>query len=177
MTNWPHAPPHKFVPESTYFVTGATYQKVHYFNNEDRLKLLHDTLLNLAQKYKWNMQAWAVFVNHYHFIAFASKDAEPIDVFLKDVHFSTAKEINIADNAPERKVWYQFRDTRLTFIKSYCARLNYVIQNPVKHKLVPEAKMYPWCSAAHFEKTSPKSFVKTIESFKTDKLGIYDDYL
>jgi putative transposase len=34
---------------------------------------------------------------------------------------------------------YEFWDTRLTFEKSWFARLNYVHQNPVKHGLVPVA--------------------------------------
>jgi hypothetical protein len=39
-------------------------------------------------------------------------------------------------------VWYNFRDTRLTYEKSYLARLNYVYQNAVKHGLVPVANQY-----------------------------------
>jgi putative transposase len=35
---------------------------------------------------------------------------------------------------------------------------------------------YPWCSAAWFEKNSTPAFRKTIESFKTDDLNVFDDY-
>ena len=50
-------------------VTGATNDKVLYFNTPDRLQFLHDALLKLAKQYSWELQAWAVFANHYHFIA------------------------------------------------------------------------------------------------------------
>jgi len=41
--------------------------------------------------------------------------------------------------------------------------------------LVLVANQYPWCSAAWFERTASPATVKTIYSFKTDKLKI-DDY-
>jgi putative transposase len=46
----------------------------------------------------------------------------------------------------------------------------------VKHKLVPVANQYPWCSAAWFERTATPAQVKTIYGFKTDKVQIYDEY-
>jgi putative transposase len=46
----------------------------------------------------------------------------------------------------------------------------------VKHGLVNVANQYPWCSAAWFERTAAPAAVKTIYSFKTDKLKIHDDY-
>jgi len=69
-----------------------------------------------------------------------------------------------------------FWDTRLTFEKSYLARLNYVHQNPVKHGLVAVANQYPWCSAGWFERVARPAQVKTIYAFKTDKLNVYDEY-
>jgi len=38
------------------------------------------------------------------------------------------------------------------------------------------ANLYPWCSAAWFERTATSAQVKTIYSFKTDKLRVSDDY-
>jgi len=51
-----------------------------------------------------------------------------------------------------------------------------VHRNPVKHGLVKVANQYPWCSAAWFERTASPAQVKTIYSFKTDKVNVYDDY-
>jgi putative transposase len=65
---------------------------------------------------------------------------------------------------------------RLTFEKSYLARLNYTHQNPVRHGLVLVANQYPWSSAGWLERTATPAQVKTIYSFKTDQLEIYDAY-
>ncbi|MGB8475864.1 MAG: hypothetical protein WCE61_17420, partial [Candidatus Acidiferrum sp.] len=69
-----------------------------------------------------------------------------------------------------------YRETRLTYEKSYLARLNYVHQNPVKHGLVPVASLYPWCSAPWFERTARPAQIRTIHRFKTDRLNVADDF-
>jgi len=95
---------------------------------------------------------------------------------LGELHEKLANWVNKLDGALGRKVWFNFRETRLTYERSYLARLNYTHRNAVKHKLVPVANQYPWCSAAWFERTAPPAQIKTIYSFKTDKLQIQDEY-
>jgi putative transposase len=73
-------------------------------------------------------------------------------------------------------VWHNFRETLLTYQKSYLARLNYVHHNAVKHGLVRVANQYPCCSAAWFERTATPAQVRTIYRFKTDRLQVFDDY-
>lgn len=92
------------------------------------------------------------------------------------LHEKTAKWINKLDKTLERQVWFNFRETRLTYEKSYLARLNYTHQNAVKHKLVAVANQYPWCSARWFERTATPAQVKTIYGFKIDKLQEADDF-
>lgn len=95
---------------------------------------------------------------------------------LGKLHEKTATWVNRLDSAQGRQVWFNFRETKLTFEKSYLARLNYVHQNPVKHGLVSRAHQYPWCSASWFERTARPAQVKAIYGFKIDRLNIYDDY-
>jgi putative transposase len=137
---------------------------------------LRATCFTLAKQYQWRLEAWAVFVNHYHLIARGDPDASRLDAFLKHLHSNTARDLNRIDDLIGRQVWYNFWDNKLTFERSYLARLNYVHQNPVKHGLVNVANQYPWCSAAWFERTASPAAVKTIYSFKTEKLKINDDY-
>ena len=59
---------------------------------------------------------------------------------------------------------------------THLARLNYTHRNAVKHRLVPVANQYPWCSAAWFERTAAPAQVKTIYSFNTEKLNVFDEY-
>jgi putative transposase len=95
---------------------------------------------------------------------------------LKHLHSNTARDLNRIDDSAGRQVWYNFWDTKLTFVRSYLARLSYVHQNPLRHGLVKVGNQYSWCSAARFERTASPAAVKTIHSFKTDKLKIDDDH-
>ena len=102
-------------------------------------------------------------------------DAAPVRLVRK-LHANTARTLNRMENAEGRQVWYQYRDTRITFDKSYFARLRYVQQNPVKHGLAKNAENYKWCSAAWFKRTAPLALLQTVENFPIDKLRIEDDF-
>jgi putative transposase len=143
------------------------------------LSVLHRGLLTVTQDFGWQLEAWAVFSNHYHFVGhspFDAADARSLSLMLGLLHEKTAKWINRVDASAGRQVWHNFRETRLTFHKSYLARLNYVHKNPVKHGLVAVANQYPWCSAGWFERVARPAQVKTIYSLKIDRLKIFDEY-
>ncbi|HOX59924.1 MAG TPA: transposase [Candidatus Paceibacterota bacterium] len=176
---WPHAPEHRLSVRGTYFVTAGTCLRQHHFAGRARLAVLHRGLLKVASEFGWRLEAWAVFSNHYHFIAHSPETADTaknLSRMLGFLHEKTAKWINKLDAARGRKVWHNYWDTRLTYERSYLARLNYVHQNPVKHLLVPVANQYPWCSARWFERTAMPAQVKTIYRFKTDQLQLGDDF-
>ncbi len=178
-TPWPHAPTHQLAMGGTFFVTASTYRKAHHFGGPKRLGVLHRGLLTLARDYGWRLEAWAVFSNHYHFVAHSPPDqpsAETLGLMLKALHVKTSGWVNKLDGTPARQVWFNFRETRLTYPASYFARLNYTHQNPVRHGLVLVANQYPWCSAAWFERTASPAQVKTIYGLKTEKLLIPDDF-
>ena len=174
--DWPHAPVHKFLEGGIFFLTAGTLHKEHFFRGSERLTLLELKLLTLAKHYDWQLEAWAVFSNHYHFVARTTPASALLNKFLRHLHADTAREINRLDDIAGRQVWFNFRETKLTFQRSYLARLNYVHQNAVHHKLVPVANQYRWCSAAWFERVCTPATVKTIYGFKIDQLEIPDDY-
>jgi len=176
---WPHAPVHKLSEGGTYFVTAGTYKKQHFFRYAHCIAVLQRGLLAQASKFGWSLEAWAVFSNHYHFVAHSpvSEDgAHSLSQMLRQLHERTAKWLNDLEKTPGRKVWHNFWETRLTYEKPYLGRLKYVHQNPVRHRLVHEALSYPWCSAAWFERVSTPAQVNTINSFKTDRLRVFDEF-
>ena len=147
---WHHCPAHVFVPNAAYIVTAGTLHKQHYFRGVGRLRLLQEELFATVAAYGWELQAWAIFSNHYHFIAHAPTDATTLKRMLQRLHSATARAVNRMDGTPGRQVWFQFWDTCLTYEASYYARLKYVHNNAVHHGLVPTAEQYEFCSAAWF---------------------------
>jgi putative transposase len=143
------------------------------------LQVLHRGLLNLTGEFGWHLGAWAVFSNHYHFVAHSpagQATAESLSEMLRQLHTKTSAWINRLDRTARRQVWHNFWETRLTYQKSYLARLNYVHQNPVKHRLVLLANQYPWCSARWFERTASAAKIKSIYRFKMGDVQVPDDF-
>ena len=174
--DWPHAPVHRLDSDGIYIVTAATLHKEHLFGTSEKLTLLERELLSLAKQYQWQLEAWAVFSNHDHFVSRSNAESVNLRKFLKHLHANSARTLNHIDQRLGRTVWFNFWDTKLTYERSYLARLNYVHQNPVKHGLVKMANQYRWCSAAWFERVASPAMVKTIYGFKIDKLRIQDDF-
>lgn len=176
MTHWPHAPKHWLFEPGTYMVTAATFHKAHYFPGSERLDFLMDKLFECAREFGWILEAWSVFPNHYHFVARCPQEPATLKRLIGKLHMQSAKEANRLDGTRGRRVWYQFWDSHITYQASYLARLAYVHQNPVKHGLVADAREYRWCSARWFEDAAPRPFVQTVNSFKTDRVNVVDDF-
>jgi len=176
--DWPHAPPHRLGSIHPYLITASTYRKRHHFTTKQRLDVLERGILKLTAERGWLIEAWAIFSNHYHLIARppAEEDGTSLRRVISKLHEKTAKWLNRLDDAPGRKVWHNYRDTILSFEKSYFARLKYVHHNAVHHGLALKAEDYPWCSAAWFANTANTSFRKTIESFRIDRVKVPDDF-
>ncbi len=171
-----HTPFHLFIPGTMYIVTASTLYKQHFFHDAIRLQMLNDTLLQTTATYGWQIQAWAVFSNHYHFIARSPEDPTTLKRLIQRLHSQTARELNIRDAVLNRQVWFQYWDTCLIFEKSYYARLNYVHNNAVRHGLVQVAEKYAYCSASWFKAAAEQTFQKKVTLFRYDQIAITDDF-
>ena len=83
MPDWPHAPMHCLTEAGAYIVTAGTCRKLHHFRQAERLSFLQEQLLRLARAHDWQLQAWAVFSNHYHFVAMAPADPGSLRTFAR----------------------------------------------------------------------------------------------
>lgn len=175
--SWPHAPPHWLNKGGNYFVTASTYHRKPIFTRPELLDAVTGLLIETADDFNWTLRAWAVFSNHYHFLAVSPKDdGESLRDWLREFHRRAAIRVNQLDGVDGRRIWMNFRESLITHQTSYMARLKYVNANPVKHGLVKLAKEYKWCSAAWFEEKAPESFVKSVGRFKIDRVEIEDDF-
>jgi putative transposase len=175
MHDWPHAPSHRLGSAGAYIVTAGTYRKEPLFRSREHLDFLLRQLFECATEHGAALQAWSVFPNHYHFVA-AFRDSKTVSTMVRSFHSITARHLNQADKAPGRRVWYQYWDSHITFQSSYYARLRYVHENAVHHRLVPHASNYRWGSAAWLERNCAPAFRKTVLSFPCDRISISDEY-
>jgi putative transposase len=174
---WPHAPPHWVFEPGIFMVTASTYQRKRILDAPGILDAVTHLMLDTAAEFGWGMRARAVLKNHYHFLAGSpERTAGSLRPWLIDFHRRTAMEVNRLAGCAGRRVWMNFWESRITHQTSYLARLRYVNQNPVHHRIVEDATQYRWCSARWFETNAPKSFVASVSRFKTDTLNVRDDF-
>jgi len=93
MPDWPHSPAHRLSPAGAVMVTAATYRKTPIFSSRARLDLLQRHLLQLADEYLAALQAWAIFPNHYHFVAELA-DPKKLPILIRHLHSLTARQVN-----------------------------------------------------------------------------------
>ncbi len=177
--HWPHAPPHRLCLGGVYFVTARCSQRRHLLADDDMKDWFQETLFRVAKELGWTLEAWAILSNHYHFVAHSPKGpggAESLRDMIRKLHSLTTQELNRRDRQPGRtRLWQNFRETCLTHQHSYLARLQYVHQNAVHHRLVAVGSDWKWCSAAEFKKAVTPAWLKTITSFKYNEIADKDD--
>lgn len=93
--------------------------KEHLLNSPEKFTLFQHALFDHAKEFGWNLEAWAILSNHYHFVAQSPENADNLPRMLQSLHSKTAIDLNAIDNTEGRKVWYQYRDTCLSDQKSY----------------------------------------------------------
>lgn len=171
-----HAPPHYFVPNAMYMVTGSIVHKQPILQNDKHKEFFLQTLFEKATLFSWELEAWAVLHNHYHFIAQAPDNSTTLRKLLQQVHSITAIQFNRWNNASGRQVWQNYWDTCITYEKSYLARLRYVHENPVKHGFVDNAMDYPFCSYKWFIEKGDEELKERVFSQPIDKVNVFDSF-
>ena len=137
-----------------------------------------ETFFQLAEDFGWKLEAWAILSNHYHFIANIPPGPDggnSVRKLVTKLHSFTTKELNLREGMSGRtRLWHNFREMRILHPRSYLARLHYVHQNAVHHKLVNVGSDWKWCSAAAFRKEVTPAWLKTIASFRHDQIAEKD---
>jgi len=112
MPDWPHGPLHRIAERGIYFITAGTYLKEHYYRDASALNEFQELLFSTTQEHRVDLHACALLSNHYHLILETEQSLQP---FFRHLHSLAARERNLRDGVEGRKVWFQYRDTQLTY--------------------------------------------------------------
>jgi len=170
-----HNPPHLFRPNAVYVVSGRILRRRKLMQALGRRQFFCETVFERAEVLGWELEAWAVLPNHYHFIARAPESASTLASFMRGVHSITAKCFNRQDGTPGRQVWHNYWDTCIQEEKAYLAGLLYVHMNPVRHGLVERAEEYPYCSLGWFKTRAAPQFAQKVMSQPVNQLVFRED--
>ena len=81
---------------------------------------------------------------------------------------------NIVSAKNEKKIWWNYWDTCLTYENSYFSRLNYIWFNPVKHGLVEKPEDWKFGSYYYRFKEKPE-YLKEMK-YPFDRVKVFDDF-
>jgi putative transposase len=128
----------------TYFVTSETAERRMFFGNERWAKLFLEVLFHYRAN-GYLLHEFVIMPEHFHATITPKASLEKAVQFIKG-GFSFRAKKQLEDNG---EIWQRgFSDHRIRDMRDYETHKRYIHQNPVKRRLVFEAKAYPYSSAA-----------------------------
>jgi len=173
-----HNPPHLFVPNCKYFITGATYKKKRWFKSDKAKERLLKSIKIGFDQHGWLLEDWVILDNHYHLMGNASEINNSLPKMIQDIHKFVAMWIrkNVHESISAEKIMYNYWDTCITYEASYFARLNYIWNNPVKHGYTKSAEEWGFGSFIKRVEKDNEELEKIKANYPWDKVRVKDDF-
>ena len=168
-----HVPGHAMIPGAIYMVTAGTHQKRQIFNTPEKLELLQAVIQERCRNSGWELQAWVILNNHYHFIAQAPPDEANIAGLMKSIHSKSAVLVNRMDGITGRRIWYNYWNTCIRTEDEYWDCIRYVLVNPERHGIVEDYRTYPFSS---YSVSGDKPIEPFEQEVSSGLLEFFDDY-
>jgi putative transposase len=144
LKKYSHTPAHLLLDGTPYFITGAIYKKRPLLRDTAMKERLHEILHTTFREYGWNLDHWVILDNHYHLLV-RSKKGSDLPKMMQRIHAASSKYIGEATSC-EKPVWYNYWDYCPRNEHEYYSRLNYLLNNPIKHGYVSNLHDYPHSS-------------------------------
>jgi putative transposase len=126
-----HTPAHLFLDKTPYFITSAIYQKRPLLAADTIKQRLLKTIQDCFWEKNWILNDWVILDNHYHLLGVSDKGDDLSSIFRR-IHGISSHVIQ-AYCSCESPVWWNFWDYCPRDEKDYLVRLNYLLNNPIKH--------------------------------------------
>ncbi|MEA3431302.1 MAG: transposase [candidate division WOR-3 bacterium] len=147
-----------------YFITSVTENRKKVFETEHNIKLLLDTFRYYKEKYSFDIVAYCILPDHFHWLVIPSEKAD-ISQIMKGVKGFSTRKINQINHWNGRLWQHQFLDHIIRKDEDYRKHINYIHNNPVKHGLVEDIGLYPWSSYRNY-------YLEDYSLLKVDKLPL-----
>lgn len=130
-------PKHILQNDSYYFITIRTINGQWFLQPDKYKQLLLDIIKVKVKKFHSSLIAYAILNNHAHFIIKIA-DSKTLPKMIAEINGASARAINVADDAIERKIWWNYFDKIIRDEKDFFKHLNYIHQNPIKHQITKD---------------------------------------
>ena len=168
-----HHPPHIYLDDTWYMITGAIYQKRCLLQPEGYKEIVHGQLKALVIEFGFQLAAWVILDNHYHLLL-KSRVGASLSRFFGRLHGRTSFELNGLDDARGRQVWHNYWDTCIRGEADYWTRFNYIHHNSVKHGYVLQGEDWPFSSYHYYLRRKGQAWL--IDAFRQYPVVDFADF-
>jgi len=146
-----HSPPHWDIEgERNYILSATCYEHTPIIGHStERLADCEAALLAACREQSSQVHAWCVLPNHYHVLITTERIREMRHA-LGLFHGRSSRKWNLEDSQAGRKVWHNCFERPLKSQRHFCATLNYIHHNPVRHGYVERWQDWPFSSAKEY---------------------------
>lgn len=145
-----HGPPHYVSDDGLYLISAACFEHVPIIGRSaERMANFEAELLKVIADYSEQIFAWVVLPNHYHALVLTS-DVIGLLRAIGRLHGWTSFKWNGEDNKRGRQSWHRAAEAAMKGEGHFCATLNYVLHNAVRHGYVARWQDWPYCNAAEY---------------------------
>jgi putative transposase len=153
----------------TYFFTTSTANRRRLFQVDANAQLLFDVLMEQRAKNRFHLHAFVLMPDHMHAILTPAPDVslEKAVQFIKG-NFSHRLKSKFPVWTPS------FNETQIRDLESFESRRHYILQNPVRAKLVAIAEEFPYSSAGeeHSIDPIPEPLAATFAGAESPSFGV-----
>ncbi len=154
-----HAPPHPFREAGGYLITAANFEHAPVMALPDRRTDFESRLIVAMENIQAQVFGWVILPNHYHILVGVGS-LDHVSAALKQLHGSTSREWNLADQQTGRQVWFRFADQMIRNEKHFYHALNYIHTNPIKHNYVDDPYEWLWSSVHVYFETHGREWLR-----------------
>ena len=141
-----------YLPGHPVFITNVTFDRKKILTEAENLHLLWDTLFAVKARYEFNLNAYVILPDHFHWIITIpgeSLNFSKIMLNFKWNYSMNYKKLNRQNR--EIHIWQRgFWDHIIRDEKDYRNHLDYIHWNPVKHGYVENPSEWEWSSFLEF---------------------------
>lgn len=130
--NYNNRPKHILEDDKFYFITARTVDSQWFLQPDKYKQILLKIIREKTQKFNFPLIAFVILQNHYHLIL-KVVDSLQIPKIMREINGASARAINKADLAIDRKIWWNYYDHVIRNENDFFKHLNYIHQNPIKH--------------------------------------------
>ena len=131
-----------------YFITTVALNRVKAFNDQGFAQFAIDVLIEIAKKLGFQISAYVVMPDHVHFVATAEVEGADLERLVKDWKQKTGYEWR---KKHKHKLWQKgYFDRVLRAEEHTLSVCRYVVENPVRAKIVAHPIEYALCGSTQY---------------------------